>query len=83
MLHLTVEERQELVRIIESLSTFTIGGPRGRLNVIEQAGLQRFLSGIDLAAHGMRNELTTNKPGGLVRSQKREKSGKTDKNVSP
>src|SRR5207244_6797267 len=48
MLILTVEERQKLVRIIGSLSTFTIGGPRGRLNVIEQAGLHRFLSGIDL-----------------------------------
>ncbi len=48
MLILTVDERLELVRIIESLSAFTIGGPRGRLNVIEQAGLHRFLPGIDL-----------------------------------
>jgi V8-like Glu-specific endopeptidase len=48
MLFLAVDERQELVRIIESLSTFTIGGPRGRLNVIQQAGLHRFLPGIDL-----------------------------------
>lgn len=48
MSFLTVPERQKLVRIIESLSAFTIGGPRGRLNVIELAGLQRFLPGIDL-----------------------------------
>ena len=48
MLFLTVDERQELVRIIASLPTFTIGGPRGRNNVIQQAGLQRFLPGIDL-----------------------------------
>lgn len=48
MLFLTVDERRKLVRVIESLSAFTIGGPRGRLNVIEQAGLHRFLPGIDL-----------------------------------
>ncbi len=45
---LTPDERQELVGIIESLSDFIIGGPRGRLNVIEQAGLHRFLPVLDL-----------------------------------
>jgi Effector-associated domain 8 len=48
MLFLTVDERQELVRLIASLPTFTIGGPRGRLNLIQLAGLHRFLPGMDL-----------------------------------
>src|SRR6266496_2622317 len=46
---LSLEESQELVRIIAGTYDFADGDPRSRRVLIEQAGLRRFLSGINLA----------------------------------
>lgn len=45
---LTIEERQSIVNILADLYDFT-EGPRARRVLIEQAGLRRFLGGIDLS----------------------------------
>jgi V8-like Glu-specific endopeptidase len=45
---LTIEERQSVVNILADLYDFT-EGPRARRVLIEQAGLRRFLGGLDLA----------------------------------
>ena len=45
---LTIEERQSIVNILADLYDFT-DGPRTRRVLIEQAGLRRFLGGLDLS----------------------------------
>jgi V8-like Glu-specific endopeptidase len=45
---LTIEERQSVVNIVADLYDFT-EGPRARRVLIEQAGLRRFLRGLDLS----------------------------------
>ncbi|MBC8444747.1 MAG: trypsin-like peptidase domain-containing protein [Chloroflexi bacterium] len=45
---LKVEERQRLTGIVAGLYDFTDLGPRGRRELLRQAGLARFVSGIDL-----------------------------------
>jgi len=45
---LTTEEFQKLTRVVAGLYDFTDLGPRGRREIMRQAGLLRFLLGIDL-----------------------------------
>ena len=53
---LTIEERQSIVNILAELYDFT-EGPRARRVLIEQAGLRRFLGGIDLSGRQVERQI--------------------------